>query len=124
MKKLRAERELIGDIDLKFRRALQGASGGNEQMAMFGEIDDGSDIESSVIAAAGFHGGAMIDFRAEQNILDDLPLHDHSSEAPVLMARAWIDAVTAAAIEMMPRGESLGTTRRSSLRMVGERFLY
>jgi hypothetical protein len=40
----------------------------------------------------------MIHFRSEQNIFRNLPLHDHAPEAPVLIARAGIDAITSAAI--------------------------
>jgi hypothetical protein len=98
MEGFRAKGDLVGNINLKVCRAVEGTSGGKKQMLMFGEIYDRADIESGVSASADFHRGSMIHFRSEQNIFRNLPLHDHAPEAPVLIARAGIDAITSAAI--------------------------
>ena len=45
MEKFRAEGELPGDVALKIRRAVNRTAGGEEQMLMFGEINDRADIE-------------------------------------------------------------------------------
>src|ERR1039457_1060374 len=98
MLSLRAKGDLVGNINLKVCRAVDGTSDGKEQMLMFGKIHDRADIESGVCASADFHRGAMIHFGSDQNIFRDLPLHDHAPEAPVLIARSGIDAVAAAAV--------------------------
>src|ERR1035437_2185453 len=98
MEKFRAKGELVGDINLKVRRAVNGTSGGKKQMLMPSEINDRSEVEGRVAAPAGFHRGAMINFRSEQNIFRDLPLHHHAAKTPALIARARIDAVTAATV--------------------------
>jgi hypothetical protein len=67
-------------------------------MLMFREINDGSEVEYRVIAPAGDHLGAMMDFTTEQKVPCDLLLHDSAHETPILIARAGIDAVAAAAI--------------------------
>src|ERR1035437_4303594 len=98
MEEFRAKGDLVGNINLKVCSAVNGTSGGKEQMLMFGKIHDRANIESGVSASADFHRGAMIHFRSDQNLFRDLPLHDHAPEAPVLIARAGIDAVAAAAV--------------------------
>ena len=68
MEKFRAEGELPGDITLKIRRAVQRAPGGKQQMLMLGEINHRAEVERGVRASAGGQRGAMINFRAEQNL--------------------------------------------------------
>src|ERR1035437_2685138 len=98
MEKFRAKGELVGDINLKVRRAVNGTSGGKKQVLVPGEINDRSEVEGRVAAPAGCHRGAMINFRAEQNIFHDLPLHHHAAKTPVVIARARIDAIGAATV--------------------------
>src|SRR5664280_3564062 len=98
MEKFRAKGELVGDINLKVRRAVNGTSGGKKQVLMPGEINDRSEVECRVAAPAGCHRGAMTNFRAEQNIFRNLPLHHHAAKTPILIARARIDAVAAATV--------------------------
>src|ERR1039458_933683 len=98
MEKFRAKGELPGDITLKIRRTVQRAPGGKQQMLMFGEINHRAEVERGVRAPAGGQRGAMIDFRAEQDLFRDLPLHHHAAVAIVFVARAGIEAVTAATV--------------------------
>src|ERR1035437_10116438 len=98
MEEFRAKGDLVGSINLKVCPAVNGTTAGKKQMLMFGKIHDRANIESGVTAFAGFHRGAMIHFRSDQNMLRDLPLHDHAPEAPFLIARAGIDAIASAAI--------------------------
>src|ERR1035437_9327179 len=98
MEKFRAKGELVGDINLKVRRAVNGTSGGKKQMLMPGKINDRSEVEGRVAASAGFHHGAMINSPPEQNFFLALPLHHHAAKTPALIARARIDAVTATAV--------------------------
>src|ERR1039458_675290 len=98
MKEFRAEGELPGDVNLKISRAVKGTAGGEEQMLMFGEINDRSQVEGSVIPAAGLRGGAMINFAADQDVVPHLALDYRGAKAPVLISRARIDAVSAATV--------------------------
>ena len=54
MEPFRAKGELVGDINLKVRRAVNGTSGGKKQMLMPGEINDRSEVEGRVAAPAVF----------------------------------------------------------------------
>src|ERR1039458_10303807 len=51
-------------------------AGGEEQMLVFGEINDGSHVERGVAPAAVFHGGAMVNFAADQDVVPHLALED------------------------------------------------
>src|ERR1039458_9770405 len=117
MEGFRAKGDFVGNINLKVCRAVEGTSGGKEQMLMFGEIYDRADIESGVSASADFHPGSMIHFRSEQNIFRNLPLHDHAPEAPVLIARAGIDAVASAAINRPVANTLLQPQRQKCLHL-------
>ena len=98
MKKIRTEGELPGDVGLKISRAVNRTAGREEQMLMFGEINDGSHIERGIVPATGLHGGAVVNFAADQNVVPDLALEHRAAKAPVLISRAWIDAVATAAV--------------------------
>src|ERR1039458_636132 len=98
MGKFRAEGELPGDVNLKISQAVKGTAGGEEQMLVFGEINDGSHVERGVAPAAVFHGGAMVDFAADQDVVPHLALEHCAAKAPVFVSRAGIDAVSAAAV--------------------------
>ena len=98
MENFRAEGELPGDVSLKIGRAVKRTSGGKEQVLMLAEINDGAEVEGDIVAAAGGHRGVIIDFSAERNVFGDLPLHEYAAEAPVLIAGAGVDAITAAAV--------------------------
>src|SRR5208282_1373110 len=98
MEKFRAEGELPGDVNLEISRAVNRTAGGEEQMLVFGEINDRSQVERGVIPAAGLHGGAVINFAADQEIVPHLALEHRAAISPVLVSRARIDAVAAAAV--------------------------
>src|ERR1035437_9892231 len=117
MEEFRAQGDLVGNINLKVCSAVNGTTSGKKQMLMFGKIHDRADIESGVSASADFHRGAMIHFRSDQNILLDFPLHDHAPKAPVLIARAGIDAVAAAAVNRPVANTLLQPQRQERLHM-------
>jgi len=98
MKEFRAEGELPGDVGLKIRRAVNRTAGGEEQMLVFGEINNGSHIERRVVAPAILHGGAVINFAADEDVVPHLILEHHAAKFPVMVACARIDAVAAAAV--------------------------
>ena len=98
MKKFQTEGELPGDIDLKISRTVNRTAGGEEQMLVFGEINDRAHIERGIVPAAGLHGGAVINFAANQDIVAHLALDYRAAKAPVLVSGAGIDAVATAAV--------------------------
>src|ERR1017187_7223790 len=98
MKEFRAEGELPGDVNLNIRRAVNRTAGGEEQMLVFGEINDRSHVERRVAPAASLHGGAMVNFTADQDVVPYLALDYRAAKAPVLISRAGIDAIAAAAV--------------------------
>src|ERR1039458_10413826 len=83
MKQFRAEGELPGNVNLKINRAVNRTAGGEEQMLVFGEINDGSQIKRCVVPAAVCHGGAMVNFAADQDIVPHLALDYRAAKAPV-----------------------------------------
>ena len=98
MKEFRAEGELPGDVNLKISRAVNRTAGGEEQMLVFGEINDGSHVERRVAPAAVFHGGAMVNFAADQDVVPHPALDYRAAKAPVFVSRARVDAVATAAV--------------------------
>src|ERR1039458_3868730 len=98
MKQFRAEGELPGNVNLKINRAGNRTAGGEEQKAAFGGINDGSQIKRCVVPAAVCHGGAMVNFAADQDIVPHLALDYRAAKPPVFVSRAGIDAVSAAAV--------------------------
>jgi len=83
MKKFQTEGELPGDVGLKTRRAVNRTADGEKQMLVFGEINDRAHIERGIVPAAGLHGGAMVNFTADQNVVSDLALEHRAAKAPV-----------------------------------------
>ena len=105
MKNFRAEGELPGEVTLEICRASERATGGNQQVLMPSEIDDRAKVECGVRAATGGQGGAMINFSAEKEVLGDLALDHETAKAPVFIACAGIQAVTAATVKR-PRAKT------------------
>ena len=87
MKKFRTEGELPGDVGLKIRRAVNRTADGEKEVLVFGEINDGSHIERGIIPAAGLHGGAMINFAADQEVVPHLALEHRAAKVIVNFAK-------------------------------------
>ena len=117
MEKFRAEGELPGDVTLKVCRAINGTSGGKQQMLMLREINDCSKVECRVIAPAGSHRGAMIDFTTKHKVFRHLLLHDDADETPILIAGAGIDAVAATTVNCPVAKTLLRPYRQKRLHM-------
>jgi len=98
MKQAVVESELIGDVELEFRRAVNRAASGEKQMLLLAEINDRADVERRVVGLADLPRGLVLHLRANQNIRQYLPLQHRADEAPILIARAGINAIAAATV--------------------------
>ena len=63
------KRELIGDVTLEPRRAVDGTAGGEKQMMPLAQIDDRSDVKRRAdVGEVGFIIGLMIKLHTDEDI--------------------------------------------------------
>ena len=101
---VRAKSQLVGEVCLELRGAVEGAAHREEQMVMARKVYDRSKIERGVRLPADFGGCAVVEFRPNEDVLHDLDLCNCTQERPVPLARARIDAVAGSPVEG-PRAE-------------------